>query len=280
MEFFYFLLLYLFFLEAISRFIEIPEVRKPLWIIIVGGSGLLMNLSGLAIFKGSSHIHSHSHSHCHGHAYHNEENNKEENKEKLNIHGIFLHILGDALGSIGAILSGLGIWFLPFGKYRFFVDPICSIFIACIILTTAIPLVRRCTKILMQSVPDYIDLNIIRQELLELDGVVDVHDLHIWQLADTKVIGTVHLTCPNNINFFNLATNMKKVMHSHGIHSTTFQPEFIDPRHIEETQQCTLICGEPEQCKESMCCDPLLGDEKQFLSKREKKKKTLPVELP
>ncbi len=126
----------------------------------------------------------------------------------------------------------------------------------------------------MQSVPDHINLEAIQSELLkvrlplylsiclsisssfyfhfyiflsslfyQLDGVANIHDLHVWQLSESKVIGTVHLTCHTNVDFLRLATAMKKVLHGQGIHATTFQPEFVDePEKIELDTVCTYTC--------------------------------------
>jgi len=173
-------------------------------------------------------------------------------KRNVNIHGIFLHMLGDTLGSIGAMASGLGIWLLPWNA-KYFLDPICSDLITIIIFTTSFSLVRRCIKILMQSVPEHIDLDRIAKELLQINGILSIHELHIWHLADTKVIGTVHLTCPQEIDFFDLAVKVKRLLHSYGVHSTTIQPEFVI---VEKTNvdYCTIPCG--PKCSADLCCSP------------------------
>jgi zinc transporter 1 len=202
--------------------------------------------TGSSSDKGHAQSHDHGHGHGHGHG-------------ALNLHGVFLHILGDALGSIGAMISGLGIWLLPWGQPKYYLDPICSVVIACIILSSCIPLIRRCTRILMQSVPDSVDLDAIEGDLLKVEGVLDVHDLHVWHLADTKLIGTVHLTCPADVDFLILASKLKKIMHTHGVHSTTFQPEFLDPIAPVTDQQCHLLCEVPGNCQESLCCAPVVS---------------------
>jgi len=172
----------------------------------------------------------------------------------------FLHILGDCLASVGAMIAGLGMWLLPWHG-RFYLDPILSVFISLIILSSSFPLVKTCAKILMQSVPPNVNLAEIEKELLKLEGVVSIHELHVWQLADTKVIGTVHLTCSSTITFFDLAMSVKKVLHSHGVHSTTIQPEYLEPEIIrkralsKDSNSCTLLC-ESLSCRESMCCKP------------------------
>jgi len=182
----------------------------------------------------------------------------EQKEERLNLHGVFLHVMGDALGSLGAILTGLGIWLLPWSG-RYYLDPICSAVISCIILSSSIPLVKRCVKILMQSVPETVDLDAMQQQLMKIEGVLSIHELHIWQLAASKIIGTVHMTCPNDVDFHTLATSMKKILHSHGVHATTIQPEFIEERATKESvdlpDKCTLLC-DSDSCQKSLCCSP------------------------
>jgi len=170
----------------------------------------------------------------------------------LNIRGVILHVLGDALGSVGVCLSGLGIWLLPWKK-SYYLDPIISVIIALIILSTSIPLVKRCVTILMQSVPRDISLEDIKTQLLALDGIQSIHELHIWQLDDTKIIGTVHLTCSELIVFDSLAKEVKKLLHTHGVHSVTIQPEFVED--VNCSYSCTTL-GLGENCNDSVCCKP------------------------
>ena len=77
---------------------------------------------------------------------------------------MFLHVLGDALGSVGAMISGVCIWQLPY-DWRFYLDPVCSIVISIIILTSTLPLVRTCVYILMQSVPHDVNLEEVEKAL-------------------------------------------------------------------------------------------------------------------
>ena len=61
---------------------------------------------------------------------------------------------------------------------------------------------------------------------------MNIHELHIWQLSNDKIIGTVHMACYNKEDFLTVATKMKKVLHSFGVHATTIQPEFVDKVRI------------------------------------------------
>jgi zinc transporter 1 len=138
----------------------------------------------------------------------------------------FLHVLGDALGSVGVIISGLVI---KYGSSpdRFLVDPLCSLFIVVIIAYSAIPQLIRVTKVVMQFVPEDIDADALLQEVKGIEGIMDIHDFHVWQLDSMKVIATCHITC-NGISEFNrIIPLVKKTLHSFGVHSSSIQPELM-----------------------------------------------------
>lgn len=250
-------------LESVQRFIQIPEVQNPIFILITGSAGLVINVIGLFMFLGhSTHGHSGSHSHSHSHSSTHEPELEQAhtttsgNKPtpKLNLHGIFLHVMGDALGSLGAMLSGLGIWLIPY-HWKFYLDPICSMLIAGIILRTSVPLVRICIRILMQSVPESVNLDAIQDQITQLPGVTNVHEFHIWHLANKKLIGTVHISVVKDVDFHSLAQAIKAILHSYGVHATTIQPEFVNTSQENQQMKCALPCSK-EECKENYCCDP------------------------
>ncbi len=89
--------------------------------------------------KGGGGGHGHSHSHGHSHGESNSHGHSHGGGNRLNMQGVFLHVLGDALGSVGAMATGLLIWKLKW-KYRFYLDPVCSLFISAIILKSSVPL--------------------------------------------------------------------------------------------------------------------------------------------
>ncbi|OAD70438.1 hypothetical protein PHYBLDRAFT_2405, partial [Phycomyces blakesleeanus NRRL 1555(-)] len=209
-----------------------------------------------------SHGHNHGHNHDHGHSNshnhgqedaqytlentqhkHSHENPKHESSLEanpndslqhhhnhehgghLNMKGIFLHVLGDALGNVGVIITALFIWLTPF-EWRFYLDPIVSLIISIIIFISAVPLVRQTSAILLQGVPSTVRLDDVRLELLQIDGILSVHELHIWQLSDTKLIASVHVLLASRSNYMETAAHMRKILHGHGVHSATIQPEF------------------------------------------------------
>ncbi|KAI8983479.1 cation efflux family-domain-containing protein [Pilobolus umbonatus] len=236
---FLFALCFTIFIESIERFVTPDPVTDPLLVLIVGGVGLLANLLGLFIF--------HDHSHGHGHGHHMAElpevhdlelapSVKDDHHQKghLNMKGVFLHILGDALGNVGVIASGLFIWLTDY-EWRYYSDPVMSMLLSIIIFASAVPLVRQTSFILLQGVPNSVPLEHMNASLLKLDGVLSVHELHVWQLSDTKLVASFHVLLESRQRYMALGSEIRKILHGYGIHSATIQPEFIEDHQEKHT---------------------------------------------
>ncbi|KNZ71425.1 Zinc/cadmium resistance protein [Termitomyces sp. J132] len=192
--------------------------------------------------------HSHNHSHSHG---------------SMNMRALVLHVLGDALGNVGVIATGLVIWLTQW-SFKFYFDPVISLVITVIIFSSALPLVRSASFILLQGVPPTISLDGVRESILEVDGVLSVHELHVWQLSESKVIASVHVLTSRNHDFMPIAVKIREALHHHGIHSSTIQPEYHCPG-TESTQaqakckggtSCLILCPSDQACDptENACC--------------------------
>ena len=214
-------------LDAVQRlFIETPErLEQPVVVLIVGIAGLLVNLAGLGMFVPHlnclAHAHAHSHSHSHGN------HDDKGNDGHLNMHGVFLHVAGDALGSL--IVIGVALCHLltePDAQWPAYTDPICSLLLAAVIARAAVPLIRRTTHILMQSVPNDVDLTHLKQQLEAIDNVDTVHALHVWQMSERRNVGSVHVRCTSADRFEQTCRAVKRVLHSANIHESAVQPEF------------------------------------------------------
>lgn len=195
--------------SAIQRFIEPIPIREPLIVLIVGCAGLLVNCIGLFLF----HDHENSHSHDH-HSQHS----------KLNMKAVFLHVLGDALGSVGVIISAIIVEWTQW-SLKYYVDPAVSLIIAIIIVCTTIPLFRKTTGIVLHIVPDSIPIDILHNEIKKIPYIYDIHEFHVWQLSDHKTIASIHLVINQIANSMDTISAVKKVLHDFNIHSTTIQLE-------------------------------------------------------
>ncbi len=152
----------------------------------------------------------------------------------LNMRGVFLHLFGDALGNVGVMITALFIWKTNY-DWRFYADPAISIVITAIIIRSALPLCKAASKILLQAVPDWIDIEHIEADIRGLPGVSGCHHLHVWQLTDTTLVASVHVELDFDFQgegakrWMGLAQQMRKCLHGYGIHSSTVQPEFRPP---------------------------------------------------
>ncbi|KAL1407704.1 Zinc resistance conferring protein [Vanrija albida] len=189
--------------------------------------------------------------HGHGHGSHG----------SMNMHGVFLHVLGDALGNVGVIAAGLVIWFFE-GRWTLYFDPGVSLLITVIIFNSALPLVKSASAILMQGVPTHVSLEDVRKAIKSVPGVVSVHELHVWQLSETTVVASVHVLILRGFDYMQVANEIRHVLHSHGIHSVTIQPEFSDAANDSDDEadagerSCLIRCP-PEQCVADTCCPPV-----------------------
>ena len=188
-----------------------------------------------------------------------ETSKKKKAKGQLNMHGVFLHVLGDALGSVAVMISALVVWLTEWSG-RFYLDPVLSLVIVLIISYNTIPLVRQSALILLQAAPGDIDIDELRHQLQQLQGIVDVHELHIWQLAEQKLIASVHVTVGSNRGaFMETASEMKRLFHDQGIHSSTIQPEFVGDgddasEFAGDEETCLLACSATNECQTNVCC--------------------------
>ena len=182
------------------------------------------------------------------------------------MHGVFLHVLADALGSVVVIISALIIKFVPHDlenkkHWTVYIDPCLSLIIIIIITISTIPLFKETSYILLQTIPKYLEVNQIKYQLLEnVPEINGIHELHIWRLTDEKVIATAHLNRKDLSNYMFVAEKVKKFFHSIGIHSVTIQYECdeniltIDPH----TTRTTTITS--EQSNNSNDANKIAGD--------------------
>lgn len=197
--------------EAISRFVE-PAVPVGKTIVIVAGIGVGINTATALLFlRGKD--------------------------ADLNIRGAFLHMAADAAVSLGVVVSGLLIW--RFGVQ--WIDPVTSLLIAGVILASTWGLLRDSLNLAVDAVPKEVDPVAVREFLLTRNGVVDVHDLHIWALSTTDTALTAHLVMdrkPMDDAFLNEVSG--ELVERFHIHHPTIQ---LEVRGNEEACQQAAGCA-------------------------------------
>ncbi|KAL8609544.1 hypothetical protein ACOMHN_000600 [Nucella lapillus] len=279
--------------ESLKRLVTVEEIERPILLLAVGVAGLAINVVGLFLFHNHAHGHSHgvggSHSHEGGEENHHSHHHADEVEAKvlmvpkdsentitasttavaieladnpavktfsssqMNMRGVFLHVLGDALGSVVVIISSLIIWKAE-GQWRFYVDPAMSILMVIIILSTTIPLLKQTSLILLQTTPNFLDQDNLKLKLQKVDGVLGVHEFHVWQLTGNRIVLSAHILCNNMQEYMEIAAQVKDLFHREGIHSTTVQPEFIEISR-EASLDCKLPCiDKTRDCIQDTCC--------------------------
>ncbi len=173
-----------------------PVVIDGTIMLSVAALGLAVNVAGAFL------LHSHAH-------------------DNLNVRGAYLHVLGDLLGSVGAIAAGIIV--LTTGWTP--ADPIISVVIALLILFSAWKLVREATDVLLESVPSHVDMDGVLAALASIDGLDDVHDVHVWTLTSGFVAISAHGVIDDPIEHSRVLTEVRELMASHGIDHVTFQIE-------------------------------------------------------
>ena len=201
--------------EATLRIIKTPQVDGLIMIIIavIGFSfnvimGVVLAKSGVQHSHGlHGHDHEHEHGHGHEHEHENGENHHHSDEEEIGLHeddghehkntnvnlrASFIHVLGDALQNIGVLIAG-GIIFL-FPNFSI-ADPICTYIFSIIVGLTTIRILKDCIFVLMEGSPVAIDIEELENDLRNINGVKDIHDLHVWSLSIGKMSFICHICC-------------------------------------------------------------------------------------
>lgn len=182
--------------EALRRIGSPPEVDVSLMAIVATG-GLVVNLIGLAVL--------------HGGAHHN-----------LNVRGAWLHVLGDALGSVSVIVAAGLVW--AFGWY--WMDAAVSVVVAAIILTSSWSLLREAVGILMEAAPAHIDMSEVRRTILSVPGVLGLDRLHVWTISSGVVALSAHVAVVRQESLGEVLGEIRRSLrHRFGVEHITIQPE-------------------------------------------------------
>jgi len=194
--------------EAYQRFSAPPEVSS-LSMLLIASVGLIANLlSAFALMR------------------------KGDVKNNLNLRSAYLHVLGDALGSVGAIVAGIVM--LAFGWY--IADPIISVLVSLLILRSAWSVIKHTVHILMEGTPATIDQGAVKSTLIGIPGVLDVHDLHIWTITSGMDSLSCHLLVEDQANQQTILQQaIRTIEEKFKIQHATIQIETSETRHEELT---------------------------------------------
>jgi cobalt-zinc-cadmium efflux system protein len=157
---------------------------------------------------------------------------RNDSHENMNMKSVYLHLFGDMLISIAVLLGGLAMKYLQW--YR--IDSIFSIVIAIYLLYLSWGIVRSSLRIIMQFTPEEIDIKKIATEIEKIQGVKNIHHVHVWQINEHEMMFEAHIDMSEDMNvssFESILYRIKAVLISYNINHSTIQPEFT----VEDSKQ-------------------------------------------
>ena len=187
------------FYEAYERWFTPHRIRSVAMTLVAAG-GLVMNLICVRLLH-------------------------REREDDLNVRGAWLHIVGDMLGSVGAIVAGLLITLFGWNV----VDPLISVLIGLLIVWSSWHLIRDATNVLLEGTPAHINLAAVERAILETEGVANVHDLHIWTITSGREALSAHVLHAYSISQADLLKQLRAKLHElFGVDHLTIQMETAD----------------------------------------------------
>lgn len=182
--------------EAVRRLFDEPDVLGvPM--LVVASLGLTVNLIAFVLLR-------------------------EGSGESLNVEGAYLEVLADTVGSVGVIVAAALLELFGWG----WADPVVAGLIGLWILPRTWQLGRKAVRILLQAAPDHVDLPTLARELSEIDGVVDVHDLHVWTLTSDMDAASAHLVARAGADHHAILDRARELLADHHrVRHGTFQVE-------------------------------------------------------
>lgn len=156
-----------------------------------------------------------------------------QQQHDINTRGAFLHMLADTLVSVGVVVSGIVIKYTGWTV----VDPIIGLVIAVVILVSTWSLLAESLRMSADAVPEGFDVDDIRNRIQALDGVLNVHHLHIWPISTTETALTCHIVIPEATMLEEVTDRVKEMLDALGIHHSTLELE-TNSSHCHDHDCC------------------------------------------
>lgn len=229
--------------EAVDRLFHRKSYVNGKLMFAIAAFGFFINLS-MVFWLGHHDHHAHHHEHDHDHdqdhgkvelsAVSEEESSKlvqsslEKNMTPLNVNlqGAYLHVIADSIQSAGVMIAGLIVWVKPDWLV---VDLVCTLIFALLVFGTTLSLLRNMFFILMESTPNEIDITRVEQSIRGIEGVCDIHDLHIWAITVGKIVLVCHVIVEPRVNSNEILSKIRDCCEqTYRIHHVTVQIEHIN----------------------------------------------------
>ncbi|KAB8139160.1 cation transporter [Gracilibacillus oryzae] len=206
--------IYIFY-EAFQRFSNPPEVAST-GMLIIASIGLLVNvIVAWMLMKGDT-------------------------EENLNLRAAFLHVLGDLLGSVGAIVASLSIIFFNWG----WADPLASVIVAILVLISGWRVTKDAIHVLMEGTPKNVELDDIINSMEKTKGIISIHDLHVWSITSGQNALSCHAVVDGDLSVNECQELLRTIEHElehKGIGHVTIQMESKEHPHDD-----SLMCQNDE----------------------------------
>ncbi|HYK74447.1 MAG TPA: cation diffusion facilitator family transporter [Pseudoneobacillus sp.] len=193
------LIAFYIFYEAYDRFLTPPDVQSG-GMLIISTIGLFVNIiAAWILMKGD--------------------------KDNLNVRSALLHVIGDMLGSFGAIIAALLIMFFGWG----WADPLASVIVAGLVLVSGWRVTKESFHVLMEGAPSQLDLDKVKEALLKIPAVCELHDLHIWTITSGYPVLSCHLAISEQGDHDDVLKIAQKMLHDRfEIEHSTIQVERVE----------------------------------------------------
>lgn len=191
----FFVAIYILY-EAYQRLRYPPEIHS-IGMLVIASIGLAVNLVSMKLLTTS-------------------------NDKSLNLKSAYLEVWSDMLGSVGVIIGAILIRFTGWG----WIDSIVAVLIGLWVLPRTWVLLKESINVLLEGVPEGIDLNKLKEAIKEVEGILDIHELHVWAITSDRVSLTAHIVVDEKYDCESVLPNLRKILASQfGILHTTLQHE-------------------------------------------------------
>ncbi|MCJ8733010.1 hypothetical protein PDJAM_G00218180 [Pangasius djambal] len=214
--------------------------------LITAAVGVAINLIMGFLLNQSGHLHSHTHSHSHsaGHAHSQRRGQgrgrSQHSHGSLAVRAAFIHALGDLVQSVGVLIAAYIVRFKP--EYKL-ADPVCTYIFSVLVLVTTLRIIRDTGLILLEGVPRHLNMSVMREDLLKLDGVEAVEDLKLWALTADRTVALAHLQlAPDSVGNWEEVQSKARhlLMMSHSVSHCTVQLQSHTQRGTHSCSNCVL----------------------------------------
>ncbi|CAJ1073303.1 zinc transporter 2-like [Xyrichtys novacula] len=212
-------------ISAVHRITEGDYDIDSQIMLITSGCAVVVNMLMILILhqSGASHGHSHSFSTSQQQKDKQSHSHQRHSHHNASVKAAFIHVVGDLLQSVGVLVAATIIHFRPEYKVA---DPICTFLFSVLALGTTLPVTKDIIRILMEGAPHHIQSSSVKNLLLSVRGVVDVHSLHVWSLNMNQSLLSVHVTTDENADAQMVLLRATKLLRSEfGFSSVTIQVE-------------------------------------------------------